>query len=219
MKWGDILRKVEDYIGTKYWDLTVIGADTQKISQTINCNHWLFKCKCGKTISELPSRVLSGHKKSCGCRKSSANVKHGMYNNPLYHGWWSMMQRCYNPSHHNYQRYGGRGIKVCEDWHTIEGFLAWANNSYDSTCDGKTLDRIDNNGNYEPGNCRWATPKEQMNNRRNTSKFTINGVTKPLSEWCDDYHMPLQVVSARIRCLEWDVLKSLTTPVMRFDAK
>ena len=129
------------------------------------------------------------------------------------------MQRCYNPSHHNYQRYGGRGIKVCEDWHTIEGFLAWANNSYDSTCDGKTLDRIDNNGNYEPGNCRWATPKEQMNNRRNTSKFTINGVTKPLSEWCDDYHMPLQVVSARIRCLEWDVLKSLTTPVMRFDER
>lgn len=94
-----------------------------------------------------------------------------------------MMDRCYREKAHNYPQYGGRGIKVCDEWHSIEIFGDWAeNNGY---MVGLTLDRIDPDGDYCPENCRWATRKQQANNRRNTIYVTIDGVTKTLSEWAD----------------------------------
>ena len=129
------------------------------------------------------------------------------------------MQRCYNPGHHNYKRYGGRGISVCEEWHTVENFVAWAHQTCTAAKHQKTLDRIDNNKNYEPINCRWATRKQQSNNRRNTKYCSINGVSKPLSEWCSEYNMPLSVVGSRIRVMGWDIQKALSTPVNKFDER
>jgi hypothetical protein len=94
-----------------------------------------------------------------------------------------MMDRCYRRKAHNYPQYGGRGIKVCDEWHSVDAFGEWAEkNGYKV---GLTLDRIDTDGDYCPENCRWATRKQQANNRRNTIYVTIDGVTKTLSEWAD----------------------------------
>ena len=207
------MKNANDYVGSKFGNLTVIGVDPAYVRKTYNSNHWLFKCDCGTVVSESPSRVLNGHKKSCGCRKITRITKHGCYNDPFYHIWWSMMRRCYNTNNHNYKRYGGRGIKVCDEWQDVESFVAWAHLTYNSTQHQKTLDRIDNNKGYSPENCKWSTPKEQSNNRRNTVTFTINNVTKPLSEWCDEYNMPISVVGSRIRVMGWSIEKALTTPI------
>ena len=105
------------------------------------------------------------------------------YDKPWYDSYRSMMDRCYREKAVNYHLYGGRGIKVCEEWHDIETFGRWAEeNGFQR---GLTLDRIDVNGDYEPSNCRWATRKQQANNRRNTVYVTIDGVTKTLTEWAD----------------------------------
>ena len=213
------MKKIEEYIGAKFGRLKVLGVDQEFVGRTYNANHWLFKCDCGAVISETPSRVLSGHKQSCGCRKASHGVKHGLYSDPFYHTWWSMMQRCNNPKHHGYNRYGARGIDVCDEWRDVAQFAEWAHNTYPKSGLKYTLDRIDNNKGYSPENCRWATAKVQMNNRRKTIFATVNGETKPISEWCEIYRMPLQVVSSRIRIMKWDALKALTTPVTHFDER
>lgn len=214
-----MLNNIDEYIGAKFGNLEVIGEDPNYAGKTYNSNHWLLRCDCGNIISEYPSRILSGHKKSCGCRKAKVMIRHGCYDDPFYHVWWSMMQRCTNPMHHNYSRYGGRGICVCDSWQHVENFIAWAHNTYNSDVHQKTLDRIDNDKGYDPSNCRWSTPKQQSNNRRNTTMCTLNGISKPLSEWCDEYNMPISVVGSRIRVMKWDVQKALTTPVTHFNER
>lgn len=212
----DNLKNANDYLGCRFGNLRVVGTDPVYVDKTYNSNHWLFECDCGNIISEVPSRVLNGHKKSCGCRKVKRLIRHGLCNDPFYHVWWGMMQRCYNHNHHNYKSYGARGICVCDQWQNVENFISWAHQTYDSEIHQKTLDRIDNNKGYDPGNCKWSTPKEQSNNRRNTLFFTVDGVTKSLSEWCDEYRMPVSVVGSRIRVMGWDIHKALTTPITHF---
>ena len=117
------------------------------------------------------------------------------YKQPWYNSYRSMMDRCYRKDAHNYPLYGGRGIEVCEEWQDIESFAIWCEKS----CyrEGLTLDRIDVNGNYEPHNCRWATRKEQANNRRNTIYVTIDGITKTLSQWADFAGISRSTISGR----------------------
>ena len=101
----------------------------------------------------------------------------------LYNLWATMKSRCENPNRKKYQSYGARGICVCDEWHDAKNFCEWAlANGYK---DGLQLDRINNDGNYEPSNCRWVTPKENSRNRRNTQYLTINGETKSVAEWCE----------------------------------
>ena len=119
-----------------------------------------------------------------------------------------MISRCtktYNTSYHNY---GGRGIKVCEEWmHDRETFYRWAiKNGYK---EGLQLDRINTNGDYEPSNCRWVTSKQNNNNRRDNIPYTMNGETHTLSEWCDIYNVPFDRVRQRVRTLGWDLEKAL----------
>lgn len=123
------------------------------------------------------------------------------YKEPWYNSYRSMMDRCYRESAANYQRYGGRGIKVCPGWHSIEIFEAWVKDS--GYKPGLTLDRIDPNGDYTPLNCRWATRKQQANNRTNTVYVTIDGVTKTLSEWADFVGISRSTMSDRYFCKGW----------------
>lgn len=113
------------------------------------------------------------------------HVIHGLYphNKALFNVWETMKNRCENPKREKYKDYGARGIKVCEEWEKPIAFVEWAlSNGYQK---GLQLDRIDNNGDYSPQNCRWVTPKENSRNRRNTKLLTINGETKCVAEWCE----------------------------------
>lgn len=122
------------------------------------------------------------------CQKG--NYKHGCSKTHpnLFGVWESMKSRCNNPNRPKYKDYGARGIKVCDEWnYSAENFCVWAlENGY---CEGLQLDRIDNNGNYEPNNCRWVTPKENSRNRRNTVYLTINNQTKSVAEWCESINI------------------------------
>lgn len=120
-------------------------------------------------------------------RYNPGNTKHGAYarNHVLYGTWATMIHRCEDSKRANYRDYGGRGIKVCKEWHNPNTFIDWAeSNGY---APGLQLDRINNNGDYCPNNCRWVTPKENSRNRRNTVFLTIHGETKCVAEWCELY--------------------------------
>ena len=145
---------------------------------------WLCECECGKSKTVAARHLSDGHVKSCGCLRSEwasevgktgaggRVTKHGMCYSATYGSWSSMSERCTNPKHHNYPRYGGRGIVVCERWRSFENFFA----DMGERPAGKTLDRIDNDGDYRPSNCRWATPKEQRNNQGSPLRLMVQGL-------------------------------------------
>lgn len=173
---------------------------------------WHFKCECGKEFENYIANVKYGTT-SCGCRKkkNGGNRKiHGMYQTRLYRIWNGMKQRCTNPKNKKYTDYGGRGIKVCNEWNNFVVFREWAMaNGY---CDNLSIDRIDNDGNYEPNNCRWATSKEQADNKRSTRKITYKGEQKTFNQLAETFGLPPKIIRQRIDNYGWSVEKALTTP-------
>lgn len=134
-------------------------------------------CDCGNEYSARIGNLLREETRSCGCLQRdltrerapqlhATNTRHGMASHPLYDSWRKMVARCEEPGHHNYARYGGRGIRVCDRWRDPRAFIADIGQALGPRPKGMTLDRIDNDGNYEPGNVRWATPGRQSRNRR-----------------------------------------------------
>ena len=149
--------------------------------------YWKCTCSCGNETIVSTSDLRSGHTKSCGCKKfESHNSTHGMKHSRIYQIWCEMKKRCYLQSSKSYPHYGGRGIRVCDEW--IDNFPAFYQWSMDSGySDSLTIDRIDTNGNYSPENCRWSTHSEQQRNRTNNLYLEYNGETQTLSEWCRRY--------------------------------
>ncbi len=130
------------------------------------------------------------------------------YATPTYHSWTAMKSRCFCLNAFGYERYGGRGITVCEKWMRFEGFL----DDMGERPEGTSLDRIDNNGNYEPDNCRWATAKQQQRNTQKNVRLTFNGKTRCLKEWAEIVGINHHTIRSRIRKSGWSTEKALTTP-------
>lgn len=145
----------------------------------------LCRCECGNEIIAQLYNVKNGHTKSCGCfkleRSPVINKTHGMRRTPTYKSWSCMRARCNNPKNADYKNYGARGITCHQSWDSFESFFS----DMGEKPDGTTLERMNNDGNYEPGNCRWATKREQALNRRTSRFVTAHGRTMTLKEWAD----------------------------------
>lgn len=161
-------RRCEDLTGQSFGRLTVLRqAANNRHGQT----RWFCRCACGNESTVNASNLRTGATRSCGCGEMSNRKSHGMAGTPTYKTWGSMKQRCKNPNDTSYADYGGRGIDVCDRWLNFENFLS----DMGERPIGYSLDRIDNNGNYCPENCRWATSAEQGSNRRTTRYVMHNG--------------------------------------------
>lgn len=198
----------KDLTGQRFGRLTVL-----KYSHSNNGRLWQCQCDCGVIKDIVGYELLSGKTKSCGCLKRERIIKrsttHGKRKTPEYDIWVAMRFRCNNPNDKSYPSYGGRGIKVCEDWQKFENFIR--DMGYRP---GKeySLDRIDVNGNYCKENCRWATTEQQANNKRDTRKLTLDGETYNLTEWSKITGFASSTIYARL-LRGWSDEKAITTPL------
>lgn len=177
--------------------------------------YWLCQCRCGKECETQGSSLRNKGVKSCGCATKEATVKHGMYDAPGYRSWYSMIDRCTDKTAKDYPRYGGKGVNVCERWLGLEGIKNFFADMGPQPTPKHSIDRFPNkNGNYEPGNCRWATRFEQQRNKNNNRLLTHNGETKTMAEWAESLGLHLTAMAERFR-RGWSVEKAVTTPKMR----
>lgn len=176
---------MEDMTGKIYGNLTVIRFSHYDKKRN---SYWLCKCSCGKEKIVRRNHLLSGGVSSCGCQKpikcGNASRKHGVWakNKRIYKIWSCMNRRCYDKRNPNYLWYGGKGVKVCEEWkNSPTNFYNWAISA--GYADDLTIDRIDCNGNYEPKNCRWLPFKYQCLNTIRTTTISIDGIEDTISHW------------------------------------
>lgn len=184
----------DNLIGNKYGLLTVIerGENIIYPSRKTPVKQWRCRCECGNEIDVRTAYLKSGHTQSCGCLWGKTMIKHGMCHTRLYSIWQNMKARC-----ENHKNYAGRGITVCDEWkNDFVAFRDWAiANGYS---DELELDRKNNDGNYEPSNCRWVTRTENNRNKRTNHFLTYNGKTLTLIEWQELTGIPYQEIRRRL---------------------
>jgi hypothetical protein len=175
----------DDLTGQKFHRLTVLNRVPNE--RGYNTTRWLCRCDCGTEKVVDRTNLASGKIRSCGCfnseRRAERQLTHGLSKTKLYKVWSWMLTRCYNEKCEHYKDYGGRGIGVSDEWRS--DFLNFYNDMAPGYKPGLELDRIEVNGDYSKGNCRWATDKQNARNKRNTTYLTIDGVTKPLGDWAE----------------------------------
>jgi hypothetical protein len=168
------------------------------------------RCECGNSLRVRSQDLREGNTRSCGClqreRASEANTRHGKSHTSIHNIWMCMLARCENPKAEFYADYGGRGIKVCERWHLFENFYA----DVGEPPPGLTLERRDNNGDYEPGNCTWATRQQQANNRRSNKPIEFAGKVMNQIQWERELGLREGQIYDRLR-RGWSVERALTT--------
>ncbi len=206
-----------DLVGQRFGRLTVLyKTDKTKYGKAL----WRCKCDCGNFKDTISTSLKNGDVKSCGClqkevRKENAlyldkvRLKHGMSDTRLYRIYNDMVSRCYRKSINGYENYGGRGIRVCDEWLGEDGFknfMSWSfANGYNEEL---TIDRLDSNGHYEPNNCKWSTRKEQANNTRATIFLEYGGEKHSLTEWSERTGIRKGTLYTRMR-KGWSVGKIL----------
>lgn len=179
---------------------------------------WVCLCDCGNTKVIKAASFLRGNIKSCGCMlkemyAASKGRKNGNRHKPLWRLWRGMIGRCHNPNASNYKNYGGRGIFVCDEWrHSYEKFILDAG---ERPSNYYSLDRIDVNLGYSKENCRWATAKEQQNNRRCNHVIEFRGEKKTITEWADGLGLTATALRLRLTAGCWDLDVAMTTPAQR----
>lgn len=179
---------------------------------------WLCQCDCGNTHKATSYNLTQG--RTTQCRQcminqiACANTKHNCSPKRLHEIWVNMKTRCHNQHYSLYHRYGGRGIKVCDEWeHSFANFREWAlNNGYSKDL---TIDRIDNDGDYCPENCKWSTVTEQSNNRISNRILVLNGEPDTMANWSRRTGIPYWVIQRRLYDLKWSDEKTLSTPYRR----
>jgi hypothetical protein len=191
----------KDLRGIRFGQLLVVSfSHADKFRHTL----WNVRCDCGTTKQINSSSLQRGLSRSCGCRQSPGT--HKMSATSTYISWSGMIQRTTNPNIPRWCNYGGRGIHVCQRWLVFENFLA----DMGVRPDGMQIDRIDNTGNYEPGNCRWATPAQQSRNMRRTRILTYDGITMCVEDWAR--RIGIRRCTLHVRLRNWPLERALTTP-------
>jgi hypothetical protein len=205
-----------DPTGKKYGRLLVLSEVARTDPKK---RRFLCLCDCGQRTERNLNALRTGHVRSCGCLHIETLAenrtkgprgqppKHGKHGTPEYGSWISMRQRCNNPKKKCFEHYGGRGIKVCERWDAFANFLQ----DMGPRPEGHSLDRIDVNGNYEPGNVRWATQQQQLENTRVAKLVTIDGRTQTIAAWSREKGLNLGQVQQRIS-YGWTLEDAILTP-------
>jgi len=215
------------YIGKRFGFLTVIG-----INKPGTVRRFMCRCDCGNIKNVRPIELVTGKTKSCGCYHDELIRTHGGSNDRLYHVWQNMKRRCNYPNCREYRNYGGRGIRVCNEWEDYSTFKSWAyKHGYDEDAllGECTIDRIDVNGNYEPDNCRWITIAEQQKNKRppsewkkrenkknkkKTALILYNGNLIPKSDLCKSHGISVESFNYRYYKKMMPIQEALELPKM-----
>lgn len=215
------LRK-ENFIGKKFGRLTVLEQAPNGYTKSGDpYSVWKCVCDCGNIKYARGCALKNGHVKSCGCLNrditSEILTTHGESKTRLYGTWINIKKRCYKETVPGYENYGGRGIRVCDEWlHSYANFRDWAyQNGYSDDKDKEecSIDRIDVNGNYCPENCRWVSRKVQNNNSRHNHYIEYNGEKHTIAEWAEILGIKYKVLLARIVVYHWTIDRAFTQPV------
>lgn len=213
------MKKVDpkDLAGKKFSRLTVVSYAGRLGKE--KRHSWLCKCDCGNGHTAMEKLLLCGHTKSCGCYQRDSRGQsvrtHGRSKDKEYQVWYAIIRRCTEVDHPDYKFYGGRGITIHPEWTGKEGFQKFMAHIGEKPSDGMTVERIDNNKGYVPGNLRWATRLEQAANTRMAKRITFRGEVKTMRQWAITLGISYSVVQTRIK-RGWDHERALTEPIQPY---